>query len=96
MARVGSRPPRRVHPSFTGPALAVTARPPDAGGATPLANPNAADPPMLAPDLLLPQLLSIADRAGAVLLEHYAAGEVAVATKADRSPVTAADDAAER
>ncbi len=51
---------------------------------------------MLAPDLLLPQLLSIADRAGAVLLEHYAAGEVAVATKADRSPVTAADDAAER
>jgi 3'(2'), 5'-bisphosphate nucleotidase len=51
---------------------------------------------MLAPDLLLPQLLSIADRAGAVLLEHYASSELAVATKADRSPVTAADEAAEQ
>jgi 3'(2'), 5'-bisphosphate nucleotidase len=51
---------------------------------------------MLAPDLLLPQLLGIADRAGAVLLEHYASSELAVATKADRSPVTAADEAAEQ
>ncbi|HEX8374753.1 MAG TPA: inositol monophosphatase family protein, partial [Geminicoccaceae bacterium] len=51
---------------------------------------------MLAPDLLLPQLLGIADRAGAVLLEYYASSELEVATKADRSPVTAADEAAER
>jgi 3'(2'), 5'-bisphosphate nucleotidase len=49
---------------------------------------------MLAPVLLLPKVLAIADRAGALILEHYA-GETAVATKADRSPVTAADEAAE-
>jgi 3'(2'), 5'-bisphosphate nucleotidase len=47
------------------------------------------------PASLLPELLALADRAGAVLLEHYA-GHTAVTTKADSSPVTAADDAAER
>lgn len=50
---------------------------------------------MPAPADLLPQLLALADRAGAVILEHYA-GDTAVSTKADQSPVTAADDAAER
>jgi 3'(2'), 5'-bisphosphate nucleotidase len=50
---------------------------------------------MLAPILLLPKILALADRAGAVILEHYA-GEIVAATKADRSPVTEADEAAER
>jgi 3'(2'), 5'-bisphosphate nucleotidase len=50
---------------------------------------------MLAPILLLPKVLALADRAGAVILEHYA-GEIVAATKADRSPVTEADEAAER
>jgi 3'(2'), 5'-bisphosphate nucleotidase len=50
---------------------------------------------MASPALLLPKLLAIADRAGAVILEHYA-GEVTVASKADRSPVTLADEDAER
>ena len=35
------------------------------------------------------------DRAGAVILEHYA-GDLEVARKADRSPVTVADEEAER
>jgi 3'(2'), 5'-bisphosphate nucleotidase len=43
---------------------------------------------------LLPEIVALADRAGAVILEHYQ-GEVAVRTKADASPVTAADEAAE-
>lgn len=43
---------------------------------------------------LLAATLAIAERAGAVLLEHYA-GISEVRTKADRSPVTAADEAAE-
>lgn len=43
---------------------------------------------------LLPATLAIAERAGAVLLEHYA-GVSEVRTKADASPVTAADEAAE-
>jgi 3'(2'), 5'-bisphosphate nucleotidase len=47
------------------------------------------------PALLLPKLLAVADRAGAVILEHYA-GELEVARKADRSPVTVADEEAER
>jgi 3'(2'), 5'-bisphosphate nucleotidase len=48
------------------------------------------------PDLehLLPEIVALADRAGAVILEHYQ-GDVAVRAKADASPVTAADEAAE-
>jgi 3'(2'), 5'-bisphosphate nucleotidase len=45
-------------------------------------------------DRLLPEIVALADRAGAVILEHYH-GEVAVRAKADASPVTAADEAAE-
>lgn len=43
---------------------------------------------------LLPALLDIVERAGAVVLEHYA-GPIEASSKADRSPVTAADHAAE-
>jgi 3'(2'), 5'-bisphosphate nucleotidase len=50
---------------------------------------------MLDPATLLPHVLAVADRAGAVILEHYA-GDTEVTHKADRSPVTAADEAAER
>ena len=48
------------------------------------------------PDLerLLPEIVALADRAGAMILEHYR-GDVAVRAKADASPVTAADEAAE-
>ncbi len=47
-------------------------------------------------DTLLSQLRSIAERAGAVILEIYAQSEaVEVREKADSSPVTAADEAAE-
>ena len=49
---------------------------------------------MLTPALLLPKVLEIAERAGAVIMQHYAAGTT-VATKADASPVTAADEAGE-
>jgi 3'(2'), 5'-bisphosphate nucleotidase len=45
-------------------------------------------------DRLLPEIVALADRAGAVILEHYR-GDVAVRAKADASPVTAADEAAE-
>ena len=45
-------------------------------------------------DRLLPEIVALADRAGAVILEHYH-GDVAVRAKADSSPVTAADEAAE-
>ena len=45
-------------------------------------------------DRLLPEIAALADRAGAVILEHYH-GDVAVRAKADASPVTAADEAAE-
>ena len=45
-------------------------------------------------DRLLPEIVALADRAGAVILEHYH-GDVAVRAKADASPVTAADEAAE-
>ena len=45
-------------------------------------------------DRLLPEIVALADRAGAVILEHYQ-GDVAVRAKADASPVTAADEAAE-
>ncbi len=47
-------------------------------------------------ETLLSQLRSIAERAGAVILEIYAQSEaVEVREKADSSPVTAADEAAE-
>ena len=45
-------------------------------------------------DHLLPEIVALAERAGAVILEHYH-GDVAVRAKADASPVTAADEAAE-
>ena len=43
---------------------------------------------------LLPKVLAVAERAAAIIMDHYA-GEIAVERKADRSPVTAADEAAE-
>jgi len=43
---------------------------------------------------LLPEIVALAERAGQVILEHYREG-VAVRAKADASPVTAADEAAE-
>jgi 3'(2'), 5'-bisphosphate nucleotidase len=49
---------------------------------------------MLAPILLVPQVLAIAEEAAAVILTHYA-GDTAVSRKADASPVTAADEAGE-
>jgi 3'(2'), 5'-bisphosphate nucleotidase len=49
---------------------------------------------MLTPILLLPKLVSLADQAGEVLLKHYRDGVIAQ-TKADSSPVTAADQEAE-
>jgi 3'(2'), 5'-bisphosphate nucleotidase len=45
-------------------------------------------------DRLLPEIVALADRAGAVILGHYL-GEVTVRAKVDASPVTAADEAAE-
>jgi 3'(2'), 5'-bisphosphate nucleotidase len=50
---------------------------------------------MIAPALLLPKVLALVERAAVVILDHYG-GEVEVAIKADASPVTAADRAAER
>ena len=49
---------------------------------------------MLTPASLLPKVLSIAEQAGAVILQHYTQGTT-VSTKADASPVTAADEAGE-
>lgn len=49
---------------------------------------------MLTPVLLLPKVLSIAEQASAVILQHYTQGTT-VSTKADASPVTAADEAGE-
>jgi 3'(2'), 5'-bisphosphate nucleotidase len=43
---------------------------------------------------LLSEIVALAERAGAVILEHYRKG-VAVRAKADASPVTIADEAAE-
>jgi 3'(2'), 5'-bisphosphate nucleotidase len=43
---------------------------------------------------LLPAIVTLAERAGALILEHYRDG-VAVRAKADASPVTVADEAAE-
>ena len=47
-----------------------------------------------APQDLLPEVTALAERAGALILEHYQ-GDIAVRAKADASPVTAADEAAE-
>jgi 3'(2'), 5'-bisphosphate nucleotidase len=49
---------------------------------------------MLAPILLLPKVIAVAEQAAAVILEHYAGGTT-ISAKADASPVTAADEAAE-
>ena len=49
---------------------------------------------MLAPILLMPKVIALAEQAGAVILEHYHGGTT-VALKADASPVTAADEAGE-
>ncbi|WP_159715938.1 3'(2'),5'-bisphosphate nucleotidase CysQ [Geminicoccus flavidas] len=49
---------------------------------------------MFPPILILPQVVAIADRAGAAILRHYEQGAAATA-KADGSPVTAADQDAE-
>jgi len=43
---------------------------------------------------LLPEIVKLAERAAAVILEHYR-GDTTVQIKADSSPVTAADEAAE-
>ncbi len=43
---------------------------------------------------LLPKIVALADQAGAVIMEHYR-GDIEVKTKADASPVTAADEAGE-
>ena len=43
---------------------------------------------------LLPEIVALAERAGAIILEHYREG-VEVRAKADASPVTIADEAAE-
>ncbi len=49
---------------------------------------------MPVPCSLVPALVALAERAGGVILEHYATG-TEVRAKADASPVTAADEAAE-
>lgn len=43
---------------------------------------------------LLPDIVALADRAGAVIMEHYR-GDIEVKTKSDSSPVTIADEAGE-
>jgi 3'(2'), 5'-bisphosphate nucleotidase len=48
----------------------------------------------LEPKDLLPEIVALADRAGAVIMDHYR-GDILVRTKADASPVTAADEAGE-
>lgn len=48
----------------------------------------------LDPKTLLAEIVALADQAGAVIMDHYR-GEVEVKTKADASPVTAADEAGE-
>lgn len=48
----------------------------------------------LALETLLSEIVTLAGRAGDVIMEHYR-GEVEVKTKADASPVTAADEAGE-
>jgi len=54
---------------------------------------------MIAPAKLVPHLIEIAENAGRVILDHYAAsgaGSGEVTLKSDSSPVTAADAAAEK
>ncbi len=46
------------------------------------------------PKDLLPEIVALADKAGAVIMEHYR-GEIGVKIKDDASPVTAADEAGE-
>lgn len=50
---------------------------------------------MMPPTVLLPRIVAIADAGSAVVMEHYAKA-TEVTMKADRSPVTAADGAAEK
>ena len=50
---------------------------------------------MIAPALLLPKIVALVDEASAIVMGYYDGG-VDVAHKADASPVTAADEAAER
>ena len=50
---------------------------------------------MMPPALLMPELVALAEEAGKVVMSYYD-GEIAVETKDDRSPVTAADGAAEK
>ncbi|HEX5077827.1 MAG TPA: 3'(2'),5'-bisphosphate nucleotidase CysQ [Geminicoccaceae bacterium] len=52
------------------------------------------DAPMPDAGRLLPEVVKLAEQAAAVILEHYR-GDAAVRIKADASPVTAADEAAE-
>lgn len=49
---------------------------------------------MIAPALLLPKVLALVEQAGVVILDHYG-DDVTINLKADASPVTAADEAAE-
>jgi 3'(2'), 5'-bisphosphate nucleotidase len=49
---------------------------------------------MIGADALLPKLVALAERAGATILDHYG-GQLEVRAKADASPVTVADEAAE-
>jgi 3'(2'), 5'-bisphosphate nucleotidase len=49
---------------------------------------------MLVPALLLPKVLTIAEQAAAVILQHYEAGTT-ISVKGDSSPVTEADEAGE-
>ena len=49
---------------------------------------------MIAPILLMPRVLAIAEQAAAVIMAHYEGGTT-VSIKADSSPVTAADEAGE-
>ena len=49
---------------------------------------------MIPPALLMPKVLDLVERAGAAILNHYGA-DVGVVLKADASPVTVADEAAE-
>ncbi|MEO1091016.1 MAG: 3'(2'),5'-bisphosphate nucleotidase CysQ [Pseudomonadota bacterium] len=54
----------------------------------------AAETTLIAPALLLPEVLGLVERACTVVMNHYGS-DVAVALKGDKSPVTAADEAAE-
>lgn len=49
---------------------------------------------MIPPAILLPKVIAIADKGSAIVMDHYAKA-TAIMMKEDRSPVTAADGAAE-